>query len=223
MLKSVQIKIVIIFMVIGILMIGVQGVLFSVELNKVQDAVNSSGNIVQVIEEISIQSKIFSWILLGIYTLISILVGIFVAKMIINPIARLTESAEMVAKGGKFQARPIEDKKGKTEVDDLTNAFNMMHSELNENLKEVSRQKKQIETILLHMNDGILAFNIEGNIIHKNNAANKLLELTGKEKTFSEIFDKIDSKINLEKIIYLEDWTSTEEKLIFCSIQRWGR
>ena len=213
MLKSVQIKIVIIFMVIGILMIGVQGVLFSVELNKVQDAVNSSGNIVQVIEEISIQSKIFSGILLGIYTLISILVGIFVAKMIINPIARLTESAEMVAKGGKFQARPIEDKKGKTEVDDLTKAFNMMHSELNENLKEVSRQKKQIETILLHMNDGILAFNIEGNIIHKNNAANKLLELTGKERTFSEIFDKIDSKINLEKIIYLEDWTSTEEKV----------
>ena len=41
-----------------------------------------------------------------------------------------------------------------------------MNKELKENLNEVTRQKKQIETILLHMTDGIIAFNIEGNIIH---------------------------------------------------------
>ena len=84
-----------------------------------------------------------------------------------------------------------------------------MHSELNENLKEVSRQKKQIETILLHMNDGILAFNINGKIILKNNAAEKLFGLTGNEETFNDIFDKLDTNVNLEKIIYLENWTST--------------
>ena len=71
-----------------------------------------------------------------------------------------------------------------------------MHIELNENLKEVSRQKKQMETILLHMNDGILAFNKEGEIIQKNNAADKLMGLTGQEKNFKEIFDKIDSRKN---------------------------
>lgn len=213
MLKSVQIKIVVIFMIIGVLMIGVQGILFSVELNQLQGAINNNGDILQIIENVSFKTKALTGILLIIYTLISILVGAFVTKMIINPIARLTESAEMVAKGGKYQVKQVEDKKSKTEVDDLTKAFNMMHTELNENLKEVSRQKKQIETILLHMNDGILAFDIEGNIIHKNNAANQLLGLTGKEVTFSEIFDKIDSNINLEKIIYLEDWTSTEEKV----------
>ena len=63
------------------------------------------------------------------------------------------------------------------------------------------------------MNDGVLAFDINGDIIHKNNAAIKLLGLTEKEKKFEDIFDKIDSNINLEKIIYLEDWTSTEEKV----------
>lgn len=90
----------------------------------------------------------------------------------------------------------------------------MMHSELNENLKEVSRQKKQIETILLHLNDGILAFNINGEIIHKNSAADKLFGLSGNEKTFNEIFDRLDVDINLEKIIYLENWTTTQERVV---------
>ena len=213
MLKSVQIKIVLIFTIIGILMIGVQGILFTLELGQIQSAVANNGDIVQVIEQEMIRTRILSIILLVIFAIISVLVGIFVAKVIIGPIARLTKNAENIAKGGKYQIKYLEDGKSVTEVDELTKAFNMMHTELNGNLKEVSRQKKQIETILLHMNDGVLAFDINGNIIHKNNAAKQLLELSGNENTFSDIFDKIDSNINLEKIIYLEDWTSTEEKV----------
>ena len=37
----------------------------------------------------------------------------------------------------------------------------MMTKELKGNLSEVSRKKNQIETILLHMTDGIIAFNME--------------------------------------------------------------
>lgn len=213
MLKSVQIKIVLIFTIIGILMIGVQGILFTVELGQIQSAVANNRDISQVIEQEMIRTRFLSIILLVIFSVISVLVGIFVAKVIIGPIAKLTKNAENIAKGGKYQIKYLEDGKSVTEVDELTKAFNMMHTELNGNLKEVSRQKKQIETILLHMNDGVLAFDINGDIIHKNNAAIKLLGLTEKEKKFEDIFDKIDSNINLEKIIYLEDWTSTEEKV----------
>ena len=213
MLKSVQIKIVLIFTIIGILMIGVQGILFTVELGQIQSAVANNGDISQVIEQEMMRTRLLSIILLVTFTIISVLVGIFVAKVIIGPIVKLTKNAENIAKGGKYQIKYLEDGKSVTEVDELTKAFNMMHTELNGNLKEVSRQKKQIETILLHMNDGVLAFDINGEIIHKNNAAIKLLGLTEKEKKFEDIFDKIDSNINLEKIIYLEDWTSTEEKV----------
>lgn len=213
MLKSIQIKIVLIFMILGILMIGIQGVLFTSELGQLQSAIQNNENVIQ---EINIQmrnTQILSIGLIVVFAIISVLVGIFVAKVVISPILKLAKSAEIVAKGGKYQIKYLDDGKSKTEVDELTKAFNMMHSELNENLKEVSRQKKQIETILLHMNDGILAFNIEGKIIHKNKAADKLLDLTGDEKNFQDVFDKIDSNINLEKIIYLENWTSTQERV----------
>ena len=179
MLKSIQIKIVLIFMILGILMIGIQGVLFTSELGQLQSAIQNNESVIQ---EINIQmrnTQILSIGLIVVFAVISVLVGIFVAKVVISPILKLAKSAEIVAKGGKYQIKYLDDGKSKTEVDELTKAFNMMHSELNENLKEVSRQKKQIETILLHMNDGILAFNIEGKIIHKNKAADKLLDLTG--------------------------------------------
>lgn len=62
------------------------------------------------------------------------------------------------------------------------------------------------------MTDGIIAFDIDGKLIHINPAAKKFLNLTGKE-SFEEIFDKYNVDINLEKIIYLENWTSSEKKI----------
>ena len=81
-----------------------------------------------------------------------------------------------------------------------------------ENL-EMTRQKKQIETILLHMTDGIIAFNIEGNIIHINPAAMRLLNINEYDNTFDKIFSKIKLNVNMEKIIYLEEWATTVERI----------
>ena len=169
MLKSVQIKIVLIFMILGILMIGIQGILFTSELEQIQQIAINNQDINQTVATQIKNTQILSIGLIIVFAIISIIVGIFVAKVIISPILKLTKNAESAAKSGKYQIKYLEDGKPKTEVDELAKAFNMMHSELNENLKEVSRQKKQIETILLHMNDGIVAFDIEGKIIHKNN------------------------------------------------------
>ena len=93
-------------------------------------------------------------------------------------------------------------------MDELSKKVEMAKEEL----KEATRQKNQMETILLHMTDGLIAFNIEEKIIHINRAAKKFLNIQ-EEKTFSEIFSKFDVDINLEKIIYLENWTSSEQKL----------
>ena len=89
-----------------------------------------------------------------------------------------------------------------------------MTKELKQNLNEVAKQKKQIETILLHMTDGIVAFDMEGNIIYSNPAAMELLNLEReKQNTFKSIFEDLKTDINLEKIVYLENWTSSEQRI----------
>ena len=63
------------------------------------------------------------------------------------------------------------------------------------------------------MTDGIIAFNRQGEIILINPAAKKFLSIRPEDETFDDIFKKFDVNINMEKIIYLENWTSTEQRI----------
>ena len=86
-------------------------------------------------------------------------------------------------------------------------------AELKDKLNEVSSRKNQIETILLHMTDGIIAFNMQGEIILINPAAKKFLSISPEDNTVVDIFGKFKLDINMEKVIYLESWTSTEQRI----------
>ena len=85
-------------------------------------------------------------------------------------------------------------------------------------LIEGAEQKKREELdinnrIFLHMTDGIIAFDMEGKIILINPAAKKLLSVSPEDNSFEDVFGKFNLNINMEKIIYLENWTSTEERI----------
>ncbi|MCI8587541.1 MAG: cell wall metabolism sensor histidine kinase WalK [Clostridia bacterium] len=68
--------------------------------------------------------------------------------------------------------------------------------------------------IFLHMTDGIIAFDMQGKMILINPAAKKLLSISPEDTTFSDVFGKFGlDEINMEKIIYLENWTSTEQRI----------
>ena len=67
-------------------------------------------------------------------------------------------------------------------------------------------------SIFLHMTDGIIAFDRDGKIVLINPAAQKMLNVLPEHTSFEDIFGKLHLNINLEKIIYLENWTKTEEK-----------
>lgn len=213
MLKNVQLKIILIFSILGIVLMSGIGVIYAYNLQNVNfSLVAQTEEQVMAYQELikmQIQNvKVITIILITVYGFISILIGIFVSKVILDPISRLIDSAPKMANGQNSNTE-----NSKKNVDELTNAFNLMTNELKENLKEVYRQKRQIETILLHMTDGIIAFDIQGNIMHINPAATELLKLTENENTFDKIFSKLNIDINLEKTIYLENWTSSEQRV----------
>ncbi|MCI8309287.1 MAG: cell wall metabolism sensor histidine kinase WalK [Clostridia bacterium] len=208
MLKSIQFKIAMIFAILGIIVISTLGLfcLYKIEMTEV--LMESSSSDISIVDEHINQVEIAIYASLGIFTLATILGSFFVAKVVLAPISKLVKSAEMVSHTKKY----LGDGKSKTEFDDLADAFGVMNNELTENLNEVTRQKKQIETILLHMTDGIVAFNIDGKIIHINHAAKVFLNID-ENNSFEEVFNKYDVDINMEKIIYLENWTSSERKI----------
>ena len=206
MIRNVQLKIILIFGIIGIVLISFIGIFYGMSLKQISEAQNYT----EIIQKQITNIKYITIIAVALYGVITILVGIFISKVIIKPITKLITEAPKIALNENTN-KNIEAKR-KNGVDELTNAFDIMTNELSENLNEVNRQKKQIETILLHMTDGVIAFDMDGSITHINPAATKLLKLTEKDNSFGAIFGKLNININLEKTVYLEDWTSLEQR-----------
>ena len=206
MFKSVQIKIILIVVMLAIVMFVIPGCFYinylsNVDMENLSIAINNG--------------KLIFSILIISFVIISATIIIFASKIILNPITKLIKSAEKFSdvSNKEKEFKYFKGRKSKTEMDELYKAFNLMTTGLKENLNEVTRQKRQIETILLHMTDGIIAFNIDGEIIHINPAAIRFLKISSKDNTFEKIFKDLKLDVNMEKMIYLEDWTATEHKV----------
>jgi two-component system, OmpR family, sensor histidine kinase VicK len=206
MFKSAQIKIMLIIIALAIIMFIIPGFIY----------INYLSNInLEEINNAIVNGKVIFYIISISFIIIATIILIFTSKIILNPITKLIKSAEKIADTNNVEQEInyIDGKRTKVDEDELSKAFNLVTTSLKQNLNEVTRQKKQIETILLHMTDGIIAFDIDGKIMHINPAATRLLRITENENTFDKIFKKLKVDINMEKIIYLENWTSTEAKV----------
>lgn len=137
-----------------------------------------------------------------IYAIGSISIAIFTKKKMIDPMSRMLKGA-ISTDYGKTKG------KSKEEITDIAKS-------LNKKLKEVNEQKLQTETILKHMTDGVIAFDMKGKITFINHAAIEMLNIVSKDNSFEKIFSKDIYKnldINMEKIIYLDTWTSSEKQI----------
>ena len=205
MFKNTHIKTIITFLILGVVIITALGIVQIQSLN----GINS--NLLEVEEKISqaIQNTMQITIVLDIvYSVLCLLIAIITSRIVDKPITKLLKDADKV-----ITSNNKKEKKNKN-TDEIVDTFHRMTDELQENLNEMSRQKRQIETIILHMTDGIIAFDMEGKVILINPAASRLLQVLPTDDSFKKIFNsKLNIDINMEKIIYLENWTSTEQKV----------
>ena len=149
MIKNIQLKIVLIFFILGMFIIIGLGLFFTNSLEAINTALNTAQITDVIIEEIN-NIKTVSMISLVLLGVISIIVGIFLSKTVVKPIDKLIKNAEKLT--SKEKNAHV---KNKNEIDDLADTFEEMTTKLQTNLSEISTQKKQMETILLHMSDGI--------------------------------------------------------------------
>lgn len=141
---------------------------------------------------------IITLIAMIILSIICIIISIITVKKVIEPMSRMLKSAN-----------PYE---GFTYISEEGDELENMVKDLRESLIVANRQKMQTDTILKHMTDGVIAFDMSGKVSYINPAAKYMLELRDTDDTFNKIFSK-NEDINMEKIIYLENWTSSEKKI----------
>ena len=208
MFKRTHIKIIMAFFIIGLILITGLGIINVLNLNDIKMQVASIEAATEIEKRIEYLIKI-TVVLDAAYSLICIIIAVIFSKILNKPIIKLISDAEKIVSNENKV-----DKQKNRDSDEVVNAFNMVTDELKEKLNEMTRQKKQIETMILHMTDGIIAFNMQGEVILVNPAATRLLRLLPQDKSFNIIFNsRIHLDINMEKIIYLENWTSSEQKI----------
>ena len=210
MIKNIQTKIILIFFILEIIFITSISFLTIHDLKNLIE-INGENSLNVNIEQTIINVRYATFVFIIFFILITIVLIYFIFKAITVPTNRLIASAEKIAKGEEIELNPENEKE--SQINDLVKAFGVMTDELKQKLREVGKQKKQIETILLHMTDGIIAFDMEGKIIHENPAAINLLQLEEKERNFSTIFKNLGLNENVEKIAYLENMTTFEQRL----------
>ena len=121
--------------------------------------------------------------------LISLLLSFLLSKTMVGPIEKLTAGAEKVA-AGDFESRlPVE---STDEIGILTGTFNEMASVLQQTLAAVENERTKLDTLFLHMTDGVVAFDHTGKLIHRNPAAVTMLGRTlGEDSRYDQLFGSL--------------------------------
>lgn len=143
---------------------------------------------------------------------IAIIIGYLLSRTITTPIINLTKRAERVA-SGEFDSMPPS--KSNDEIGRLSNTFRYMSSSLHSLIEEVDSEKTKVETILQNMTDGILAFNLKGELIHINPEAKKMLEIGDKSNVsdFDTLFNSVDADISFGDLLYIRHDVPVERQI----------
>lgn len=142
---------------------------------------------------------------------IAIIIGYLLSRTITTPIINLTKRAERVA-SGEFDNMPPS--AANDEIGRLSNTFRSMSSSLHKLIDEVNSEKTKVETILQNMTDGILAFNLRGELIHINPEAEKILKKNSEAiNDFDGLFSSLDANISFGELLYLRREAPAERTL----------
>ncbi|NLJ34342.1 MAG: cell wall metabolism sensor histidine kinase WalK [Firmicutes bacterium] len=132
--------------------------------------------------------------------LITGVIGAGLARTITRPITEVTKKAALIAAGDFDQHIQV---RAADEIGQLGETFNYLSSRLKENLREIAHQKNKVEAILFYMNDGVLALDEGGTLIHINPTACRMLGLVPEEalgKSWREIPLLLEIEEGLEQL-----------------------
>ena len=130
--------------------------------------------------------------------LISVLLSFLLSKTMVIPIERLTEGAERVADGDFTSTIEVE---STDEIGILTTTFNEMAAVLQETLEAVENERNKLDTLFLHMSDGVVSFARDGSILTSNPAASQML---GREVSFYDYDALFGQQFPFQKVMRLQ-------------------
>ncbi len=115
--------------------------------------------------------------------LFAVLLSFLLSKTMTTPLENVTKGAASLAAGNFDRRLEVQ---SDDEIGELTRTFNHMAQTLHDTLDDVNEERNKLNTLFLHMTDGVAAFDREGRILHMNPAAEKMLGIWFREDMTQE-------------------------------------
>lgn len=183
------------------------------ELGKVKGVFYMTSDLYNVYVTVNESKKILTNATL-IALSITVLLGFIIASSITEPIRDVTKKAEKMAKGDFEQLVEV---KSDDEIGQLASMFNYLTLKLKDTLQEMDLEKSKLNTIFNYMAEGVIAIDINGNVIHANPIAVKILNIDKEDIKFYEENGPNPfklSRINLNNIDYMDESTLKGDKTL---------
>jgi two-component system, OmpR family, phosphate regulon sensor histidine kinase PhoR len=121
----------------------------------------------------ALQSTYFKIITIGvIIALVAIGTAFIISRKLSDPLEKLKNNAGSLAEGD-FSFTPL--RSNITEIFELSTSMNIMSDSLQERINEINEQKNELKLILGNMREGVIAIDLDDNIITINSAAKQIL------------------------------------------------
>ncbi|KOP79821.1 histidine kinase [Lysinibacillus sp. FJAT-14745] len=160
-------------------------------------------NIESVFEQVNDINRIF----LGgtaVSLVITIFLGILVARTITQPIADMRKQAQAMAKGNYSRKVRVY---GTDEIGQLAITFNHLTNRLQEAQSTTEAERRKLDSVLSNMTDGVIATDRKGRIILINDPALELLHIS-RDITLGRPIASvlgIDQEYSFEDLIHMND------------------
>ena len=171
--------------------VGDRGVLSDSYMDFARPVVTAGGTTYIVyIRDSNVELSEMKWMLFKITVqvvcfglLFAVLLSFLLSKTMTTPLENVTKGAANLATGSFDRMLEVQ---SDDEIGELTRTFNHMAQTLHDTLDEVKGERNKLNTLFLHMTDGVAAFDREGHILHMNPAAEKMLGIRFREDLTQE-------------------------------------
>lgn len=160
-------------------------------------------NIETVFEQMATINKILA-VGTAIALLVTIVLGVFIAKTITKPISDMRRQAVAMAKGNFSRKVKVY---GNDEIGQLAVSFNHLTNRLQEAHSTTEGERRKLASVLTNMTDGVIATDRKGKVILINAPAQKLLEVGNTElmgRPITKVLG-VDDEYSFEDLIHIQE------------------
>ena len=152
---------------------------------------------------------------IGAVLLLSFILITLITSKITTPLKKIQKTMKGVSEGKIVNIKKINNGKNLIEIEQFLDSYEQMLQVVKKNNFDLNSQETKTEIILERMDDGVIAFSLQKQVIHMNNSAKQFLELDNTYDTFDKIVKRIGLRLNFDKIIYVPNYKNIEEKITY--------